>query len=240
MSTADRSTLRAAIRGITLVLALVVVGSGCHSEGTSAVDELDPDHSNDRSVILALGDSITFGVLDTNVATCDQSNRDAGGFCPPLAARLDKTVVNAGRCGEDSFGGVERINGLLRRFRPSVILIDFSPNDLAIGAETTINNLRIMVDAARANRTVPIIGTLVPAAGRHGGWNPFIIDVNNKIRALCAEQGLECADHYSAYENDPGYQSSPFALLSEDGLHPNHAGYLLMAETWYRPVRRAY
>lgn len=240
MSAFDRSTLGAAIRGIALALALVVAGGGCHSEGTSVVDELDPDHTNDRSIILALGDSITFGVLDTNVESCDQSNRDAGGFCPPLAARLDKTVVNAGRCGDDSFGGVDRISGLLRRFRPSVILLDFSPNDLMFGSDTTINNLRIMIDAARANRTVPIIGTLVPATSIHSGWNPFIVDVNNKIRALCVEQGLECADHHTAFVNDPGFMASPDALLAEGGLHPNHAGYLLMAETWYQSVRRVY
>lgn len=237
-----RAPVRSAIRTFAglLAVALVIAGGGCHSGGSSAVDELDPDRTNDRSIVVALGDSITFGVQDTNVEDCSQSNRGAGGFCPPLAARLDKTVVNAGRCGDDSFGGVNRINDVLRRFRPSVILLDFSPNDLVFGAETTIDNLRIMVDAARANRTVPIIGTLVPATSYHSGWNPFIVDVNNRILALCAEQGLECADHYAAFVEDPGFQASPYALLAEDGLHPNHAGYALMAETWYRSVRRVY
>ncbi|MHB8834115.1 MAG: SGNH/GDSL hydrolase family protein [Candidatus Methylomirabilia bacterium] len=240
MRTSACSAIRTRAGGLALALALVIAGGGCHSGGSSVVDEVDPNRTNDRSVILALGDSITFGVFDTNVENCSQSNRFTGGFCPPLAALLDKTVVNAGVCGEDSSGGVERVDGLLRRFRPSVILIDYSPNDLFFGAETVIANLRFMIDAARNNRTVPVIGTLVPATSYHSGWNPFIVDVNNRILALCVEQGLECADHHQAFADDAGFQASPYALLSEDGLHPNHAGYALMAETWYRSVRRVY
>jgi lysophospholipase L1-like esterase len=239
MCAVDRFAIRSFACGLALGLALVA--GGCqHSGGDSAVEELDPDRTNDRSVVLALGDSITFGVLDTNVETCSQSNRFNGGFCPPLAALSDKSVINAGVCGEDSFGGVDRVSGLLSRFRPSVILIDYSPNDMEYGADVTISNLRIMIDAAIKNRTVPVIGTLVPAASYHRGWNPYIVDVNSRIRALCVELGLECADHYAAFENDPSFMADPFALLSEDGLHPNHNGYLLMAETWDRSLRRVY
>jgi lysophospholipase L1-like esterase len=239
MCAPDRTTLRSIAGGLALVL-LVAVGGGCSSDDSSIVDELDPDRTNDRSIVVALGDSITFGVMDTNVEDCGQSNRGKGGFGPPLEAISGKTIINAGVCGEDSSGGVDRINGVLRRFRPSVILIDYSPNDLFLGAETNINDLRIMVNAARAHHTVPILGALLPTASYHSGWNPFIVDVNNRIRALCLEQGLECADHYEAFENNSDFIASSFALLSEDGLHPNHSGYLLMADTWAESLRRVY
>jgi lysophospholipase L1-like esterase len=236
----DRSAFRTCAGGIALALTLVIAGSGCSSGDTSAVELMDPDGTNNRSVVVALGDSITFGVLDTNVEVCDESTRGAGGFCPPLEAISGKTVINAGVCGEDSFGGAERINRSLQRWRPGVILLDYSPNDLNNGPQANINNLRIMVDAARNNRTVPIIGTLLPAAGDHSGWNSHIDAVNTLILDLCAEQGLECADLHRAFRNDPDFMNSPFALLSEDGLHPNHAGYVLMAETWARSLRRVY
>jgi len=36
------------------------------------------------------------------------------------------------------------------------------------------------------------------------------------------------------------FQDSPDALLSDDGLHPNHEGYALMADTWRGPLMRVY
>ena len=235
----DRPTFRLFAGGI--VLALAIAGGGCNSGGgTSAVEEMDPDGTNFRSIVVALGDSITFGVQSVDEASCDESNRGSGGFCPPLEGLSGKTVINAGICGEDSYGGVDRINRVLQRFRPSVILIDYSPNDLDNGPHALISNLRIMIEAARVNHTVPIIGTMTPANGEHRGWEPFIEAANPLILELCAEEGLECADHFNAFENDPGYSASPYALLLEDGLHPNPAGYALMAETWERSLRRVY
>ncbi|MHB8834110.1 MAG: SGNH/GDSL hydrolase family protein [Candidatus Methylomirabilia bacterium] len=223
---------------IALALTLSIAGSGCSGDSPTGGD-IEPG-PNDPSIVVALGDSITFGVMDRYVEVCDESLRGAGGFCPPLQSLSGKTVVNAGVCGEDSYGGVSRIRGVLETWRPGVILIDYSPNDLANGRDAVIGNLRVMIDAARENHTVPIIGTLLPTAGEHSGLNLFIVRLNAQIRALCAEQGLECADHYAAFVHDSYYQASPFARLSADGLHPNHAGYALMAATWARSLRRVY
>jgi lysophospholipase L1-like esterase len=235
---------RSAFRGFAAAaaLALAVAGGGCthtkHSSPT-AVD-IDPDFgSNDPSVVVAIGDSITFGVLDTNVPGCGGSYRGLGGFCPILQSLTGKTVINEGVCGEESFDGVDRINDVLRRWRPGVILIDYGVNDLFYPTNSVIDNLRIMVDAARRNHTVPILGTLVPAARGYAWLNPDIERVNAQIRALCAEQGLECADHYAAFESDPRFRSDSEALTSDD-LHPNHEGYVLMAKTWRWPLLRAY
>jgi lysophospholipase L1-like esterase len=129
---------------------------------------------------------------------------------------------------------------VLRQWRPGVILIDYSPNDIGEGSDAVIQNLRAMIQAARANKTVPILGTLVPAVGMHEGWEFFIQDLNPKILALCSEEGVQCADHYSAFVNDPGFIASPYSLLYEDGLHPNSAGYALMAETWRGPLLHQY
>jgi lysophospholipase L1-like esterase len=151
-----------------------------------------------------------------------------------------KTVVNEGECGETSGDGVARIGEVLQRLRPAVILIDFSPNDIVVGSDIAIANLREMIAVARINKTVPILGTLVPAVGDHDGWEPFILELNAKILTLCAEEGVECADHHTAFTDDPGFTASPYSLLDEDGLHPNSAGYTLMAETWRGPLMRQF
>ena len=235
----DRSTLRVfAVRAV-LSLTLAIAGGGLSGCSSPTGGDSEPGNS-DPSIVVALGDSITFGVMDRYVEVCDESHRGAGGFCPPLQSLTGKTVVNAGVCGEDSYGGVSRINGVLRLWRPGVILIDYSPNDLSNGRDAVISNLRIMIAAARKHNAVPIIGTLLPTAGEHSGLNLFIVRLNDQIRALCAEEGLECADHHSVFVHDPSFKGSPFSRLSEDGLHPNHAGYALMARTWSESLQRVY
>jgi lysophospholipase L1-like esterase len=236
----EKKTFRSFCRTLAVALGLTFAVAGCSGGGTSEVEKLDPQGLNDRTLVVALGDSITFGVLDTNVPNCDDDRRGAGGFCVPLQPLSGKSVLNAGICGEDSYGGVNRTNQTLHRWRPSVILIDYSPNDIANGPEALISNLRLMIDAAFVNRTVPILGTLVPAVGDHEGWNPFIEAVNPLILALCVEKDIECADHNAAFRRDPRFLSSPYALLSEDGLHPNHEGYLVMAQTWADALKKVY
>lgn len=241
MFSSTRTFFRAFARGIAPILALsvTIAGSGCHGKSSPTGADIDFG-ANNPSVIVALGDSITFGVLDTNVETCSESNRGAGGFCPPLQLLTGKTVMNEGICGEQSNEGVDRINEVLNRWRPGVILLDYGINDLIFGTDVIISDLRIMVAAAQANNTVPVIGTLLPTAGPQVGLNSAVVRTNTQILALCDELRLECADHYTAFMDDSGFQSSPDALLSEDGLHPNHEGYALMAETWARALKRVY
>jgi len=222
-------------RGLAAVV-LLALGAGCTGGSDSTTDFGD----NDPSIVAAIGDSITFGKHDMGIDSCAHSYRATIGFCPRLQGLTGKTVFNEGECGEKSSDGLDRIDSVLQRLRPGVILIDYSPNDIVYGSDATIQNLRAMIAIARSNKTVPILGTLVPAVGDHSGWEPFIKDLNAKILALCAEEGLACADHYAAFTNDPGFMETPYALLFEDGLHPNSAGYELMAETWRRPLMRQY
>jgi lysophospholipase L1-like esterase len=222
---------RTLAQGLALV---TLLGVGCsHGSSTDFGD-------NDPSIVVALGDSITFGIFDTGVDSCNESFRSTAGFCPRLAGLADKTVINQGVCGEQSSGGLARIDDVLATYKPAVVLIDYSPNDIFAGSEAAISNLREMISRARANKTVPILGTLVPAVGEHEGWEPFIETLNPKILALCKEEDVECADHHKAFVNDSAYKEMPYALLSADGLHPNSAGYELMAETWRERLMRVY
>jgi len=221
---------------------LLAAGNSC-SGGSSptAVVDIDPNFgTNDPSVVVALGDSITFGVFDEGVDLCSESYRGTAGFCPRLARLTGKTVINEGACGETSGSGASRVASVLQAWRPGVLLIDYSPNDFYTGSDVVIANLRAMITAARNNHTVPILGTLTPATSTHRGWEPFIEGLNIDIRALCTELSVECADHYQAFVSDPSYIASPDALLSEDGLHPNAAGYEVMARTWRWPLLRVY
>lgn len=240
MSAPDRSALRALAAALALTLAAAAGCSGGGSSSPTAIDVPPEFGKNDPSIVVAVGDSITFGVLDQGVEICSEATRGLGGFCPKLQALTGKTVIDEGVCGAQSEDGVDRIAGVLTRWHPGVVLVDYGINDLFFPANSVIANLRAIVIAARANHTVPILGTLIPATGDYEWLNPSILAVNSAILRLCAEQRLECADHYSAFVNYPGFAQYPRTLLSEDGLHPNTAGYSLMARTWRWPLLRVY
>jgi lysophospholipase L1-like esterase len=215
---------------------LLAAGSGCGGSTDSG-----PDFgTNDPELVVAMGDSITFGLGDVGVDDCSESSRRVGGFCPRLQGLSEKTVVNEGVCGATSGDGAASVQYILQRRHPGVLLILYSPNDLYNGTAEVIRNLRTMIGAAISNKTVPVVGTLTPSTGPHTGWEPFIESVNTQILALCKELKLECADHYEAFKADPGYAISPYSLLSEDGLHPNASGYDLMAKTWNTALKRVY
>jgi len=229
--------IRNLIRGGAAVI-LLAVGGSCSGSSDSG-----PDFgTNDPELIVAIGDSITFGFGDTGVEDCSASYRNVGGFCPRLEGLINKTVINDGICGATSGDGAANIQYLLSRRHPGVLLIDYSPNDIYNGADEVIRNLRTMINAAIANKTVPVVGTLTPAAstGPHRGWEPFIESLNSKILLLCEEMKVECADHYDAFVSDSRYAISPYALLTKDGLHPNAAGYDVMAETWRSALKKVY
>ena len=230
-----KSRRRPARARVLAAVMLLALGSSC-SGGAANTDFGD----NDPSIVVALGDSITFGKHDQGIDACGTAYRGRLGFCTRLQETTGKTMINEGVCGERSGGGLSRINEVLKRWRPAVLLIDYSPNDVVYGPDESILNLRALIAAARANKTVPILGTLTPAVGDHEAWEPFIVTMNARILALCDEEKVACADHYQAFTGDSGFRDTPYTLLDDDGLHPNTAGYTLMAETWREPLMRLF
>lgn len=240
MIPAPARRIRRSVAALAAAAALSLA-AGCAGKGATEPDVVPPDFGdNDPQVIVGIGDSITFGIFDTDVELCQERYRPTSGYGPRLRRLTGKIVVNEGVCGEQSRDGAARVREVLRRWKPAVLLIDYSPNDILYGTGVLIGNLRLMIAAARQNGTVPILGTLTPALGDHQSWEPFIETANAHIRALCAEENIECADHWQAFVSDPAFARDPYALLSPDGLHPNAAGYTVMARTWRWPVLRTY
>ena len=53
-----------------------------------------------------------------------------------------------------------------------------------------------------------------------------ILTVNAWLKDYCAKNGLVYLDYFSALVDERGMMKRPF---SDDGLHPNAAGYKVMA-----------
>ncbi len=182
---------------------------------------------NDPNKYLAFGDSITEG--------CPYG--PSGGYPIRLQRLLGggAVVVNAGVGGEITPQGVKRYESVLHNNKPGFVLILEGSNDATHfpkDVDTTINNLRFMVEKAKENATIPIIGTIPPMFGMHKWWELDVETRNARIRELAQEEDIVLADIFEAMKGRED-------LFIWDGLHPNEEGYQLMAQVWYNAVQEA-
>jgi lysophospholipase L1-like esterase len=92
--------------------------------------------------------------------------------------------------------------------------------------------LRAMVRETKARGLPVYLATLPPEnpAGSRGGGYALVVPLNTEIQKIANEEGAVFVDIYTAFNGD-------LTLIGPDGLHPNEAGYLRMAETFLVKVR---
>jgi lysophospholipase L1-like esterase len=142
-----------------------------------------------------------------------------------------KTVVNAGSGGARSASGVGRVNGLLQQYKPSRLLVLYGANDIGAGVsvEEFEGNLRAIVGAAKANRTIPVLGTIPPEYDSHAFAMPAIQTFNARIGSIGSSEGVPVANVYGAFGGNRSY-------IQEDGLHPTDAGNEALARAFANRV----
>ncbi len=188
-----------------------------------------PVHADDVDLFIAFGDSITFGVVNSDGVT-------ESGYEPGLESLLNShghpaIVVNQGNSGETTAEGVIRISRLLAG-NPGAdfYLILEGTNDLlsGISSQTTLFNLGVMIDDVQRNHKVPIIATITPMANH---LNKEIATVYNpQIFNLGGGKGIKVSDQYSPLIN--GWNG-----FTIDGIHPNDRGYAVMSGTWFNTIQ---
>ncbi|MCD6419586.1 MAG: hypothetical protein J7L41_02570 [Synergistetes bacterium] len=211
------------IIGMIMISLVMIVLSGCGGGGGLTWDFGD----NDPNKYLAFGDSITEG--------CPYG--PSGGYPVRLQALLGDgaVVVNAGVGGEKTPEGVRRYESVLHNNKPGFVLILEGSNDATHfpkDVDETINNLKFMVEKAKENATIPIIGTIPPMFGMHKWWELDVETRDARIRELAQEEDIVLADIFEAMKGRED-------LFIWDGLHPNEDGYQLMAQVWYDAIQEA-
>lgn len=199
--------------GIVAALATLVL-AGCLSSGGGGGGPPKDFGDNDPNVVVCLGDSITEG-------RCVP----AGAPYPSRLASLSgKNVINAGTCGEKSAIGVSKVGGLLDRYSPGYLVILYGANDAIFGLDVNvvINNLRNIIGAAQANKTIPLIGTVLPIYDSRAFAEPKAAEYSNAIRSLAKETGAILVDFRKEFGNERSF-------IQADGLHPSDSGKALMA-----------
>ena len=175
--------------------------------------------------VVFMGDSITDS----------WDNPSNGGFFP------GKPYVNRGISGQTTPQMVIRFRPDVIALKPKVVVILAGTNDIAgntgpMTLEAIQDNLTTMAELARVHDIRVVFASLLPVSDyevRDG--NPLIQTVRRppeKINALnkwmkeyATRNKLVYLDYYSAMVDDKGFFKDE---LSNDGLHPNPAGYAVM------------
>lgn len=124
--------------------------------------------------------------------------------------------------------------------KPNIILLMIGTNDVnnSIDLATAPMRLGALLDrmTADAPNALIVVAKLVPTAS--ATTNLDVVTYNNAIPALlqsrtAAGKHILLVDMYAAITANPSYQTA----LMHDGLHPNDAGYVIMAQTWYSAIK---
>lgn len=168
------------------------------------------------ATILAFGDSLTAGTGATESESY-----------PAVLARLTgRKVVNAGLPGELSASGLQRLPELLREEHPALLILCHGGNDLLghLDQRQLAENLRGMLHSAR-EMGIPALLMAVPSP-----------DFSLKPPALYEELAKEFA---VPLDNKVLPHILGKSSLKSDHIHPNAAGYRLMAEALLQLLKKS-
>ncbi len=204
---------------VVLLLLSVVLLAGCDDDGSPVISIADAHDfgDNNRALVVIMGDSITYGI-------------DVTPYPEMLGSLVPLAIVNEGISGERAFEGADRVNEVLARYRPGYLFVLYGANDVIHSrrADRIAEDLRAIVHASKAAKTIPIVCTLTPMARARGVFDEAVKSVSHFIRAMAAEEDVLVVDLeviFDGFDND----EDPFVmeaddLLQWDGLHPNEIG----------------
>jgi len=173
--------------------------------------------------VVLMGDSITEGWRGA------PNGPETGAFFP------GKLYVNRGISGQTTPQMLLRFRQDVIALRPAVVVLLAGTNDIAGNTgETTLeaieDNFATMCELARLHGIRVVLASVLPAADYP--WRPGlrpapkIAALNHWLRAYAAANHHIYLDYFTPMSTPAGALRPE---LTADGVHPNHAGYELMA-----------
>lgn len=146
----------------------------------------------------------------------------------------NKSYINRGISGQTTPQMLLRFRADVIALNPKIVVILAGGNDIAgnTGAATTemiTNNIFSMIELAKVHHIKVILCSVLPANFFY--WNPKekpadrIIELNAILENYAFSNDIAFVDYYSAMADE---QKGLKTTLSEDGVHPNTAGYEIM------------
>ena len=209
---------------LTVIIVLSFAGStgACSSrpDNDPQTGAQAPDTSNaDLPIILAFGDSLTFGSgVDRKLSYPSQ-----------LQDELDRRgyayrVVNSGISGDTTSGGVARLNTALA-LEPDIVILELGGNDglRGVPVEVARDNLRTMIASFKEiGSRVILAGMTLPL--NYGPdyireFESIYVDLSEELDVVRIPFFLEgLIEEYERY-------------MQPDGIHPTGEGYTIVVAT---------
>ena len=150
-----------------------------------------------------------------------------------------KSYINRGISGQTTSQMLLRFRQDVIDLNPDLVVILAGTNDIAgntgpISIPDIEGNISSMAELARAHNIALVLSSVTPVNNYTAQAQRFFADrppaqilrLNEWIRAYCASTNCYYLDYFSAMVDGSGLLKRE---LSEDGLHPNEAGYKIMA-----------
>jgi lysophospholipase L1-like esterase len=190
-------------RFLMVVFLFIWAGIACSCSKAPVLSKLPSD-----AVVLAFGDSITFG---TGAAPAES-------YPGVLEQLTGRRVVNAGVPGETTEEGRGRLAATFDMHRPALLLLCLGGNDFLrrLDEAGTTENLKAMISCAK-DRGIDVVLIGVPRLG-------FGLETPKLYRQLAEEFAIPLEG--KALKKILSQNS-----LKSDAIHPNSTGYRMLAES---------
>ena len=219
---------------LLLLATMIAIGFSTEAQDWANLERFREDNAklaaprtcDDRVVFM--GNSITQGWIDMVpefFAGRHYINRGIGGqTTPQMLIRFRQDVIH---------------------LQPKVVVILAGINDIAgntgpSSLEMIEDNLQSMTELAQANGIEVVLCSVLPAIDFP--WRPGmepaekVVELNKRIEAYATLKGAVYCDYFTAMVDE---QNGLPEELSGDGVHPNEAGYAIMAPLVEKAIARA-
>jgi len=168
-------------------------------------------------VILAFGDSLTYG-----------TGASPKNSYPAILSQLTGySVINAGIPGEISENGLRRLPSLLDQHQPELLILTHGANDILrkLSLDKARKNLEAMVQLAQ-QRNIKVVMLAVPSFN--------VLALNSAPFYSQVAEAYQVPVDLDTLADIIGQRS-----LKSDRVHPNAAGYRVMAENVFSLLQRS-
>lgn len=167
-------------------------------------------------VIVALGDSITYGYPYTPNESWVQQ----------VASRCGQQIVNRGVCGDTTGGMAARFTSDVLRIKPKSVILLGGANDIFSYIQLAImrENMADMVQLAEQQGILPILGLPTPCDFDEKGQ---LSQFRQWLAEFASTKSLPVIDFYTPLLSCNGKFADGLAI---DGIHPSLQGYERMAD----------